>query len=129
MSSERLEKAENFLLELAQGEPYRAVVVRHGYIAAEWIRGMDSDEQIRQERLEEPRPRPSPNQAPERSAGLESMNGWASAHWGVTAMARPTSVARPSAFISLSGPGCNLSIRLEATVLRRSRAKECRFRT
>ena len=48
MSSEKLQKAESWLQESVRGEPYRAVVVRHGYIAAEWNHGFDSSEKIRQ---------------------------------------------------------------------------------
>lgn len=48
MSAEKLNNAENLLLDESQGEPFRAVVVRHGYIAAEWSHGIGAGQHIRQ---------------------------------------------------------------------------------
>ena len=48
MSEDELGKVNSWLHESAAGEPYRALVVRHGYIVAEWNHGMSADEQIRQ---------------------------------------------------------------------------------
>ena len=50
MSSDKLDKAHDWLVESAQtlNQPFRTVVVRHGFIAAEWNHGMEPDEQIRQ---------------------------------------------------------------------------------
>ncbi|HAC17575.1 MAG TPA: hypothetical protein DCF78_03225, partial [Dehalococcoidia bacterium] len=47
-SEEKLASAESWLLELAKGEPFRVVVARHGYIAAEWNHAIDASEKLRQ---------------------------------------------------------------------------------
>ncbi len=43
---EKLEAAGRWLAERADGRPYRVVVVRHGYLAAEWADGVAADERL-----------------------------------------------------------------------------------
>ena len=47
-SEEKLSSTESWMLELAKGEPFRVVVARHGYIAAEWNHGINASEELRQ---------------------------------------------------------------------------------
>lgn len=47
-SEEKLASTESWMLEIAQGEPFRVVVARGGYIAAEWNHGITASEKIRQ---------------------------------------------------------------------------------
>ncbi|MCH8311225.1 MAG: serine hydrolase, partial [Chloroflexi bacterium] len=47
-SEEKLASVESWMLETAQGEPFRVVVARGGYIAAEWNHGIAAEEQLRQ---------------------------------------------------------------------------------
>lgn len=48
MSGDELSRVERWLHDSASGEPYRALVIRHGCIAAEWNHGMSADEKIPQ---------------------------------------------------------------------------------
>lgn len=47
-SESKLGEAEKWLLEISKGEPFRVVVARYGYIAAEWNHGIDATEHLRQ---------------------------------------------------------------------------------
>jgi CubicO group peptidase (beta-lactamase class C family) len=47
-SSERLAAVEAWLHRIAEGEPFRLVIARHGYLAAEWGQGVDVEEALGQ---------------------------------------------------------------------------------
>ena len=47
-SAEKLDEARVWLQEMSKGEPFRAVIARGGYIAAEWDQGIEAAEQLRQ---------------------------------------------------------------------------------
>lgn len=46
-SAVRLADVERWLLEFADGRPFRLVITRHGYLLAEWSHGIDLDAKIR----------------------------------------------------------------------------------
>ena len=43
LSSAQLAKAKQCLLDLAEGKPFRAAIIRKGFLAAEWIHGISAD--------------------------------------------------------------------------------------
>ena len=46
-SAVRLADVKRWLLEFADGLPFRLVITRHGYLLAEWSHGIDLDAKIR----------------------------------------------------------------------------------